>query len=258
MIGAIIGDVIGSIYETVATKSKDFPLFTKRSKFTDDTVLTIAVADCLLHQKDYAKILQEYALKYPKKKYGARFMKWMFSKNPQPYHSFGNGSAMRVSPIGFYCNDLETVLAEAEKSAVITHNHPEGIKGAKAVATAIFLAKTDKSKAEIKEFIADTFAYDLDRKLDSIRPTYTFDVTCQGSVPESIITFLESTDYEDAIRNAVSLGGDSDTMACIAGGIAQAYYKKIPIEMIRETKTRLNDEFLNVIEEFENRGEGNT
>ena len=253
MIGAIIGDVIGSVYETVATKSKDFPLFTKRSKFTDDTVLTIAVADCLLHQKDYAKTLQEYALKYPKKKYGARFMKWMFSENPQPYYSFGNGSAMRVSPIGFYCNDLETVLAEAEKSAAITHNHPEGIKGAKAVATAIFLAKTDKSKAEIKEFIADTFAYDLSRKLDLIRPTYTFDVTCQGSVPESIIAFLESTDYEDAIRNAVSLGGDSDTMACITGGIAQAYYKKIPLEMLKETKIRLNDEFLSVIEEFENR-----
>jgi ADP-ribosylglycohydrolase len=252
MIGAIIGDVIGSIYETVAIKSKNFPLFTKRSKFTDDTVLTIAVAECLLNQKDYAKTLQEYALKYPKKKYGARFMQWMFSENPQPYNSFGNGSAMRVSPIGFYYDNLEIVLAEAEKSAMITHNHPEGIKGAQAVAAAIFLAKIGKSKSEIKEFVADVFGYDLNRRLDLIRPTYTFDVTCQGSVPESIIAFLESTSYEDAIRNAVSLGGDSDTMACIAGGIAQAYYKKIPIEMLRETKIRLNNEFLTIIARFEN------
>jgi ADP-ribosylglycohydrolase len=252
MIGAIIGDVIGSVYETVATKSKNFPLFTKRSKFTDDTVLTIAVAECLLNQKDYARTLQEYALKYPKKKYGARFMQWMFSEKPQPYNSFGNGSAMRVSPIGFYYDNLEIVLAEAEKSAMITHNHPDGIKGAQAVATAIFLAKIGKSKSEIKEFVADIFGYDLNRRLDLIRPTYTFDVTCQGSVPESIIAFLESTSYEDAIRNAVSLGGDSDTMACIAGGIAQAYYKKIPIEMLRETKIRLNNEFLTIIARFEN------
>lgn len=248
MIGAIAGDVIGSVYETVAVKTKDFPLFTKRSKFTDDTVLTIAVADCIINKKDYAKTLQDYALKYPKKKYGARFMQWMFYENPQPYNSFGNGSAMRVSAIGFYYDNLEKVLTEAEKSSAITHNHSEGIKGAKAVAAAIFLAKIGKSKEEIKQFISNTFHYDLDRNLDAIRTHYDFDVTCQGSVPESIIAFLESNSYEDALRNAISLGGDSDTMACIAGGIAEAFYKHIPTEIIEETRARLNEEFLKVID----------
>lgn len=251
MIGAIAGDIIGSVYETVAVKTKDFPLFTKRSKFTDDTVLTIAVADCIMNEKDYAKTLQSYALKYPKKEYGARFMKWMFSENPEPYNSFGNGAAMRVSAIGFYYDSLEKVMIEAEKSAIITHNHPEGIKGAKAVATAVFLAKEGKSKEDIKQFISNTFEYNLDRKLDTIRLDYGFDVTCQGSVPESIIAFLESNDYEDALRNAISLGGDSDTMACIAGGIAEAFYKYIPTEIIAETKVRLNEEFLKVIDLWE-------
>jgi ADP-ribosylglycohydrolase len=251
MLGAIAGDIIGSVYETFATKSKDFPLFTERSRFTDDTVLTIATADCLLHQKDFQSIYQTYGRKYPKKKYGARFLAWIFSENPQPYNSFGNGSAMRVSPIGFFYDNLSEVLSQAEKTAIVSHNHPEGIKGAQAVASAVFLAKTGQTKAQIKQYISHNFAYDLDRKLADIRPDYPFDVTCQGSVPESILAFLESTDYEDAIRNAISLGGDSDTMACIAGGIAQAFYKQIPENIIFETKKRLNADFLEIIEKFE-------
>ncbi len=251
MIGAIAGDIIGSIYETITLKTKDFPLFRKNSRFTDDTVLTVAVADCILNQKGYVKTFQEYGQKYPKKKYGSSFFDWMFMENPEPYNSFGNGSAMRVSPIGFYYKTLESVLEEAEKSAKITHNHIEGIKGAQAVASAIFLARNGKTKNEIKDFIETTFDYNLTRSLNVIRETYKFDVTCQGSVPESIISFLESTDYEDAIRNAISLGGDSDTMACIAGGIAQAFYKKIPYEIVSEVKGRLIKEFLTVVEEFE-------
>ncbi len=251
MIGAIAGDIIGSVYETRTIKTKDFPLFGKHSRFTDDTVLTVAVADCLLNQKDYVKTLQEYALKYPKKKYGSRFYNWFFSENPMPYNSFGNGSAMRVSSIGFYFDTIEEVLFQAENSAKITHNHSEGIKGAQSVASAIFLAKIGKSKQEIKNYITNTFGYNLNKSVNEIRKTYQFDVTCQGSVPESIISFLESNNYEDTIRNAVSLGGDSDTMACIAGGIAQAFYKKIPREIIIETKNRLNQDFLTIIDKFE-------
>ena len=253
MIGAIAGDIIGSVYETFGVRTKSFPLFKERSRFTDDTVLTIAIADCIINGKDYTSTLQEYARKYPNKKYGGMFLEWILSDNPQPYDSYGNGSAMRVSPIGFFYDDLETVLKEAEKSAAITHNHAEGIKGAKAVASAIFLAKTGSSKEEIKNYITEYFGYDLNKRLDIIREDYTFDVTCEGSVPQSIIAFLESTDYEDAIRNAISLGGDSDTMACIAGGIAEAFYKKIPDEIVNETKKRLNKEFLEILEAFENK-----
>jgi ADP-ribosylglycohydrolase len=251
MIGAIAGDIIGSVYETMPIKTKDFPLFRKGSRFTDDTVLTVAVADCLLNEKDYQKTLQAYGQKYPKKKYGSRFFDWMFMEHPEPYHSFGNGSAMRVSPIGFFCKTLDRVMDEAKKSAQITHNHIEGIKGAQAVASVIFLAKNGKTKGEIKEFIETAFGYNLNQSLDSIRETYAFDVTCQGSVPQSILSFLESVDYEDALRNAISLGGDSDTMACMAGGMAQAFYKKIPTEIVSEVKGRLNNEFLTIIEEFE-------
>jgi len=251
MIGAIAGDIIGSIYEKRPIKSKEFPLFGKHSRFTDDTVLTIAVADCILNQKDFTKTFQEYGRKYPKKGYGSRFQNWLFEEIPLPYNSYGNGSAMRVSPIGYYYNSIEMVLEQARNSAIVTHNHPEAIKGAQSVAVAIFLAKTGNSKKIIKDFISDTFGYNLDRSLDKIRETYQFDVSCQGSVPESIISFLESTDFEDAVRNAISLGGDSDTMACISGSIAQAFYKKIPDEIVKDVKLRLNRDFLEIIDEFE-------
>lgn len=251
MIGAIAGDIIGSVYETFNVKTKDFPLFIKSSRFTDDTVLTIAVTDCLLNQKDYAKTLQEYGRKYPKKKYGSSFYKWIFTENPKPYNSFGNGSAMRVSSIGFYHETISDVLEAAKNSAEVTHNHIEGIKGAQAIASTIFLARQGKSKREIKEFIENKFEYNLSRSIDDIRPDYQFDITCQGSVPESIISFLESVDYEDAIRNAISIGGDSDTLACMTGGIAQAYYKKIPSEIDLEVRKRLPPEFLILLERFE-------
>ncbi|MBM9514650.1 ADP-ribosylglycohydrolase family protein [Desulfogranum marinum] len=250
MIGAIAGDIIGSVYEAMPIKSKDFPLFQKASVFTDDTVLTVAVASAILKKCEYASSLKLFGRKYPNAGYGGAFFRWLFSPNSEPYNSWGNGSAMRVSPVGFAFDTVEKVLAEAQKSAEVTHNHPEGIKGAQATALAILLARMGASKAEIKQEISRYFSYDLTRDLDAIRPQYSFDISCQGSVPASIIAFLSSTDYEDAIRNAISLGGDSDTMACIAGGIAQAYYKKIPEEIVHQVRQRLPQSFWEIISEF--------
>jgi ADP-ribosylglycohydrolase len=250
VIGAIAGDIIGSVYEHYDVKSTEFELFDPNSTFTDDTVLTVAVADCILHSKDYALTLREYGRRYPNRGYGGSFHHWLRSDTMGPYGSFGNGSAMRVSPVGFALETLEGVLAEAKKSAEVTHSHPEGIKGAQAVAAAIFLGRTGISREEIRDYIKWRFGYNLDRKLDEIRPGYSFDVTCQGSVPEAIIAFLESTDYEDAVRKAISLGGDSDTIACITGGIAQAYYKCMPDYIVREVRQRLAPELLDIVDEF--------
>ena len=250
MIGAIAGDIIGSAYEVYSVKTTDFKLFPQGSRFTDDTVLTVAVADCILHGKDYARIFREYGSSYPEAGYGGYFSRWLFSDSPQSYNSFGNGSAMRVSPVGFACMTLDSVMREAARCAGVTHNHPEGIKGAQAVACSIYLALHDYSKDAIRHHIEETFDYDLSRSLDEIRPDYTFDETCQGSVHEAIIAFLESNDYEDAVRNAVSLGGDSDTQACIAGGIAQAFYRKIPKRIIRQVRGILNQDLLAVVDEF--------
>ncbi len=253
MLGAIAGDIIGSAYEWERTKSYAFELFAPESTFTDDTVLTVAVADCILHGKDYTATFREYGRGYPYAGWGGMFFKWLFSDDAGPYNSFGNGSAMRVSPIGFAFDTLDEVLAEAERSAEVSHNHPEGIKGARAIASCIFLSRQGDSKAEIKSFVERQFGYDLSRTLDDIRPSCRFDVTCQGSVPEAIIAFLESTDYEDAVRKAVSLGGDADTMACITGGIAHAYYRVIPDNIITEARRRLPDDLLAVTDEFETR-----
>ena len=225
MIGAIAGDIIGSVYEGRQVKTTEFPLFTTRSTFTDDTVLTVAVADCILHGKDYATTFKQYGRRYPHAGFGGMFRKWLNSDSLAPYYSFGNGSAMRVSPVGFAFDTIDDVLAEARRSAEVTHNHPEGIKGAQAIAAAILLARQKETKSSIKEFIEKNFGYDLSRTLEEIRPHYQFDETCQGSVPQAIIAFLESDSYEDAVRKAISLGGDSDTLACMAGGIAQAYYR---------------------------------
>jgi len=211
MIGAIAGDIIGSVYEVTPIKTKEFPLFSRHSIFTDDTVLTVALADSILNNVPYVNKLKEYHHHYPWAGYGGHFERWASSGSSQPYNSWGNGSAMRVSPVGFAYQDLATVLEKAKQSAEVTHNHPEGIKGAQATAAAIFLARTGQDKAAIKEYIEKTFGYPLSRPLDKIRPTYFFDVSCQGSVPQSIIAFLESDSYEDAVRNAISLGGDSDT-----------------------------------------------
>lgn len=258
MIGAIAGDIIGSVFEYQPTKRTDFALFDSGSTFTDDTVLTVAVADCILHGNDYAHTFREYGRRYANRGYGGAFHHWLCSDTIGPYGSFGNGSAMRVSPVGYAFNALDQVLAEAKRSAEVTHNHPEGIKGAQATASAVFLGRTGATKENIRSYLETTFGYDLGRTLDSIRPTYSFDVTCQGSVPEAIIAFLESGDYEDAIRKAISLGGDSDTIACITGGIAQAYYKFIPDYIIQEVRQRLAPELLDIVDEFNKKFAANT
>ncbi len=230
MLGAIAGDIIGSVYEFNRTKRKDFALFTAQSSFTDDSILSVAVADAILHDGDYVTAIKRYAQKYPNPMggYGARFSQWAQSASSQSYNSWGNGSAMRVSPVGFAYDTMEKILDEARQSAAVTHSHPEGIKGAQATAAAIFLARNRHDKRAIKTFTEQTFEYDLSRTLAEIRPTYSFCESCQGSVPESIIAFLESTDFEDAIRNAISLGGDTDTMGAITGSIAEAFYGGVP------------------------------
>ncbi len=250
VLGAIAGDMIGSIYEFNNVKHKQFALFTRDSHFTDDTVLSVAVMDCLLNKKDYAKTLQEWGRQYPDAGYGGMFRKWLWSASPQPYNSYGNGSGMRVSPVGFACNSIATVLREAERSAEVTHNHVEGIRGAQAIALSVFLARNKHSKEEIAKEVTKRFQYDLTKTLNDIRPTYHFRETCQGSVPQAIRAFLESTDYEDAIRNAVSLGGDSDTIACMTGGIAQAYYKTMPNFIQEKVWSLLDPALRTVVQEF--------
>lgn len=253
IVGGVIGDIIGSVYEFNNVKKIDFEFFTTKSTFTDDTVLTIATMDSILNSKDYTKLYQYYGRKYPYSGYGKDFITWLKSDNPQPYYSWGNGSAMRASPIGWAYDRIEDVLLYSKQSAEVTHNHPEGVKGAQAVATSVFLARKNRNKNEIKQYIIDTFGYNLNRSIDSIRPQYGFKLSCQETVPEAIIAFLESTDYETAIRIAISIGGDSDTIACITGSIAEAYYKEIPIGIIEKSLSYLPDEFINVIELFSNK-----
>jgi len=250
VLGAMIGDIVGSVYEWHNIKTTDFPLFSGRCFFTDDTVLTAATAQAIMNGTNYSAVYQDFARRYPGRGYGGNFGGWIWAENPQPYNSWGNGSAMRVSPVGFVFNDIEALLAEAKRSAEVTHNHPEGIKGAQSTALAIFMGRQGASKAEIREEISGRFRYSLDRTLDDIRPQYTFNVSCQGSVPEAIIAFLESSDYEDAVRKAVSLGGDSDTIACITGGIAEAFYGGIPQEIADQGRSYLPEEFIKIIEEF--------
>jgi ADP-ribosylglycohydrolase len=253
MLGAIAGDIIGSVYEADNIKTPHFhPLFDDFARRTDDTVLTVAVAEWLLSGSDLVDTFKSYFRRYPNVGYGGTFIRWCMSLSRKPYNSWGNGSAMRVSPVGWAFDSLEETLDWARRSAEVTHNHPEGIKGAQATAAAIFLARTGASKAVIHNTLERTFGYDLTRSLDMIRPTYQFDVSCQGSVPEAIIAFLESEGFEDAVRKAVSLGGDSDTIACIAGGIAGAAYG-VPLEIRTEVLERLDDPLLNVIEKFEKR-----
>ena len=239
MLGAIAGDIIGSRFERNPIKTTDFELFHPECRFTDDSVLTLAVAEHLLLGSDLVNTLKDYCQQHPKAGYGTRFLKWASSSSHEPYNSFGNGSAMRVSPVGFAFDSLELVLEKARTIAEVTHNHKEGIKGAQATASAIFLARTGSGKEEIKNFIETQFQYNLSESLDSIRPQYEFDVTCQGSVPQAIIAFLESENFEDAVRKAVSLGGDSDTQACISGSIAHAYYGRLPDIISAEVHSRL-------------------
>lgn len=254
MFGAIIGDVCGSVYEWRNMKTSrlyTIPLDNPECNFTDDTVLTVAVAEACLGDRDYAKALKTWGRKYHDVGYGPMFRKWLAAPGSAPYGSFGNGSAMRVAPIGWLFETLEETLAEAKRSAEATHDHPEGIKGAQAVAAAIFWARAGKSKKVIRRQIKQRFGYDLDRTVDAIRPGYSFDATCQGSVPEAIIAFLDSHDFEHAIRLAISLGGDSDTIACITGSIAEAFYKTIPDKIVQFAKGKLTDEMNEIIDRFE-------
>jgi ADP-ribosylglycohydrolase len=253
MLGAIAGDVIGSVHEGAGTKTKDFPLFVEGSCFTDDTVLTVAVAEKLLRGGEYVDLFHAAVREYPLAGYGGTFIRWAGHGKREPYNSWGNGSAMRVGPVAWAFDSLDDVLSEAERSAAVTHNHPEGVKGAQATAAAVFLARTGHDKAAIKSHIEAEYGYDLSQTLADIRPAYRFDVSCQGSVPQSIIAFLESADYEDAVRNAISLGGDADTMAAIAGAIASAYYGGVPDHIRGPVLQRLDDRLMGVLTEFEQR-----
>lgn len=261
MIGAILGDMIGSPYEfDRGGKTKDFPLFSERSVFTDDTVMTVAVADALLGAGKNASdsqitgrliaSMRRFGAEYPDAGYGTGFYFWLHSNDPKPYNSFGNGSAMRVSPAAWLFDDLESVLHAARLTALVTHNHPEGIKGAKAAASAIFLARTGQKKAYIKQYIEREFGYDLSRSCDEIRPGYRHVETCMETVPEAITAFLEGGSFEDVIRTAVSLGGDCDTLTCIAGSIAEGFYG-VPAELRNECFRRLPDMLLGVVKRFE-------
>jgi ADP-ribosylglycohydrolase len=266
MIGAIIGDVVGSIYENHNIKTTDFPLLSRFSHFTDDTTLTVAIADAILLRKNgasnmqaiqakklYATKIKEYGRSFPDAGYGHMFQEWIKSDSLKGYGSYGNGSAMRASPIGFAFENIDDVLREAEMSAAVTHNHRDAIYGAQAVASAIYYARKGESKEYIRRFIEKRFKYNLNQRLDDIRPTYKFDNSCKGSVPQAMIVFLESTDFEDAIRKAVSLGGDSDTIASMAGGIAQAYYKKIPPDLVSQVQLRLDASLRQLIRAFESK-----
>ena len=247
IIGAIAGDVIGSAYEFNPTRDYTFELFTPVTTFTDDTVLTMANAIWLLeddkHQPEtLVNIMLDLCRRYPDRGYGGRFAQWIHSDDPQPYDSFGNGSPMRVSPVGYYAKTLDEALELAKVSAEVTHNHPEGIKGAQATAAAIYLARKGENKWEIRDYIEKTFGYNLSRTLEEIRPTFTFDETCQRTVPEAIICFLEGKDYEDVVRLAVTLAGDADTLAAIAGSIASAT-KDVTTEVTQQVISLLSDEF---------------
>ena len=260
MFGAVTGDIIGSIYEFNNIKSKDFPLFGQGCDFTDDTVMTVAVANALhtyRQQKSLSAFRDEVAAqmralgeKYPNRGYGGRFARWLADKTMGPYESFGNGSAMRVSPTAWLGGDMEEVLHLARLTAEVTHNHPEGIKGAQATAAAIFLAPTGHDKAKIKAYVERKFGYDLSRTCDEIRPTYHHLESCQETVPQAITAFLESRDFEYALRTAVSLGGDSDTLAAITGSIAEAFYG-VPEELRHECRKRLTPELAEILIEWE-------
>ncbi len=261
MIGAILGDIVGSPYEfTGGKKVKDFPLFSRRSKYTDDSVMTLAVGMAFLdaqnnNSDDYilkalANRMRQFGNMYPHAGYGGMFDRWLSNPDCKAYNSFGNGSAMRVSSAAWLYNDIDSVRHAARLSAQVTHNHPEGIKGAEATASAIFLARTGNSKAKIKEYIENEFSYNFNRTCDEIRPTYHHDVTCMGTVPEAITAFLEGNSFEDVIRTAVSLGGDCDTLTAIAGSIAEGFYG-VPDELKEECYNRLPEPLLRVLKEFE-------
>ena len=254
MLGAIIGDIVGSVYEFHNTKSMNFELFTPWSRFTDDSVMTLAVAKWLVEDETHTihyliYCMQELGNRYPNAGYGGNFRTWLREDNPQPYNSWGNGAGMRVSPVGLYAKTLDEALALAALTASVSHNHPEGVKGAQAIAACVFLCKEGKSKAEIKEYIEKTFDYNLNRSIAEIRPRYEFDVSCQGSVPEAIIAFLDGNSFEEVIRLAISLGGDSDTIGAMAGAIAACMYP-IPDEIVNRCNTILTEDLKEIKDKF--------
>ncbi|GMO42967.1 MAG: ADP-ribosylglycohydrolase family protein [Treponemataceae bacterium] len=253
MYGALAGDICGSIYEWHNRKTEtpeEIDLFDSRCHFTDDSVLTAGVADALLSGGDYKAGILNWARKYPRSGFGGSFKKWFRDENPQPYNSLGNGSAMRANPVGWAFDTLEETLDEAKKSAEVTHNHPEGIKGAQATAAAIFLARNGTTKAEIKEYVEKEFAYDLSADLGELRKTYRFDVICRGTVPPAIMAFLASNDFAHALQTAISLGGDTDTLACITGSIAEAFYKEIPAKLVGFIEGKIPHDMKRVIKRF--------
>jgi ADP-ribosylglycohydrolase len=260
ILGAVIGDIVGSTHEFLQTKSTDFDFYTDSNHCTDDSVMTIAVAEWILtaprpiDNSTLPMIMRKWGQKYPWAGYGGMFKRWLLSPyedDRHPYNSFGNGAGMRVSACGFFANSLDEALHLAKLSAEVSHNHPEGIKGAQAIASAIFLARQHQPKENIREYIARQFGYDMNRSCDGIRPDYEFNETCQGSCPEAIIAFLDSTNFEDAIRLAVSLGGDSDTIGAMTGGIAAAYYG-IPDKIARKALDYLPEEMVEVLIRFNN------
>lgn len=250
MLGAIAGDIIGSVFEHRPIKSTGFDLFDARSRITDDTVLTVATAHAILYGEDYAKAYHAYGNRYPDAGYGRSFRQWLASDGLRPYGSWGNGSAMRVSPIGLAAVTVDDAIIRATASASATHDHPAGIRGAQAVACAVLQARTGESKDGIRDRLEELFGYDLSRPLDEIRSSYSFDVSCDGSVPQAIRCFLEATDFEHAIRLAISLGGDADTQAAIAGGIAEAYFGEVPPRIAEQALARLPRELRNTVDEF--------
>lgn len=251
MLGAIIGDVVGSRYEVFNAKTYDFNLYSKISRFTDDTALTIATIKCLLEENnDFGKYYRIYCLKNPIRGYGRKFLLWSLFNKKTPNNSFGNGSAMRVSPIAYISDNLEEVLKITEKSCVSTHNHLEAIKGSKAIVTCIFLARKNKSKKEIKSFIEKEYGYDLSKTIEEYHNKYKSDATCQNSVPQAIVAFLDSKDFISCLRNAIYIGGDSDTVACMACGIAEAFYNEIPNELVEFTLSKLKKEHITLLIQF--------
>ena len=259
MYGAILGDMIGSPYEfDRSPKRKDFPLFIPASRFTDDTVMTLAVAEALMDgpaepeelEKALVERMRHWGRRYPDAGYGGRFNVWLYARKPEPYNSWGNGSAMRVSSAGWLYGSMAETRRAAALSAAVTHDHPEGIKGAEAVAAAVYLARTGAGKAEIREYVTAEFGYDLNRSCDEIRPGYSFDVSCQGTVPEALTAFLEAGDFEDNLRTAVSLGGDCDTLTCISAAVGEAFWG-VPEALKQECRKRLPEDLLAVLDRFQ-------
>jgi ADP-ribosylglycohydrolase len=253
MLGALVGDIVGSVFEWNNHRSKDFPLFCPESIFTDDSVLSVALAEAILEGSDYASVMRLYGRRYPKAGYGGMYRRWLLDPSMGPYGSFGNGAAMRIGPAGWAFGTLEETLDRVRLYTAVTHDHPEGIKGAQAVAGAIWMARHGSSRADLRGWVERSTAYDLSRTCDEIRPDYKFNETCQRTVPEAFIAFFESTDFEDAIRNAVSLGGDTDTLTCITGSIAEAFYGGVPAAIEKEALARLDAPLRDVVRVFRGR-----